>query len=152
MKNAMDNIVIRKMSNQDIPEVAAIERECFSMPWSEKSFEDSLALSYAHFYIAESGDRIAGYVGLYNVADEGDITNIAVLPQYRRKGIASRLISEVIRFSEELGIRAINLEVRESNKNAISLYTKNGFKNVGIRKNFYEKPVENAIIMVLERD
>ena len=147
-----NSIIIRRMSYKDIPEVAYVEKTCFSMPWSEKSFEDSLSLDYAYFFTAECDNKIVGYVGMYQVADEGDITNIAVLPQYRRNGIAGRLISEVKNISKELGIRVINLEVRESNENAISLYKKNGFKDMGIRKNFYEKPVENAIIMENEID
>lgn len=143
----MEKIIVRRMEQKDIPKVADIERECFSIPWSEKAFEDSLALTYGHFLVADIEGEIAGYVGMYQAADEGDITNIAVSPVYRRRGVAAELITYLI----EEGIRnqlvCINLEVRESNSAAISLYEKYGFENLGIRKNFYEKPVENAVIM-----
>lgn len=146
------HIIIRDMSFQDIKEISEIEKESFSTPWSEKSFEDSLKLSYAYFLVAQIGDIPVGYAGMYKLADEGDITNIAVKPEFRRKGIAHKLLAGLEEISKKTGIRVINLEVRESNHNAIRLYERNGFENIGKRKNFYEKPTENAIIMIKKID
>lgn len=143
-----DDIVVRRMNADDISAVACIERECFSMPWSEKSFEESLALSYGIFFVAEYKDKIAGYIGMYQMGDESDITNVAVSSAFRRMGIGKKLLYEVEKYAMHNSIRSITLEVRESNTPAIFLYEKMHYKNIGIRKNFYEKPTENAIIMV----
>lgn len=145
-----NEISIRKMTFEDIADVAIIEKKCFSMPWSEKSFEDSLKQSYSHFFVAEYDNIIAGYMGVYCVVDEADITNVAVLPEYRRKGIAKKLILHIENMAKDIHVKQINLEVRESNRQAINLYEQMGFKNIGIRKSFYEKPVENAAIMTYE--
>ena len=95
---------------------------------------------------AEVGGNVAGYVGVYRVGDEADITNVAVSSIYRRKGIGKSLLRELISYSQKQNILAITLEVRDSNAGAIALYEQMGFNKVGIRKNFYEKPVEDAII------
>lgn len=143
----MGDIIIRKMEQKDIPYAVEIENECFSLPWSKKSFEDSLALKYGYFLVAEAEGKVAGYVGMYKVANEGDITNIAVASNCRRRGMAAKLLETLINDAKEQELYDINLEVRESNRAAIALYEKFGFENLGIRKSFYEKPVENAIIM-----
>lgn len=145
MKN--NEIKIRFMETEDIPQVYEIEKRSFSIPWSEKSFLESIALPHAIFLVAEDGKQILGYCGMYKVFGEGDITNIAVLPEYRGMGVGTGLLKEMIGYASERGILDITLEVRESNKGAIHLYRKFGFENVGIRKNFYEKPTENAVIM-----
>lgn len=142
----MEQIVVRLMEEKDIPQLVDIEKECFSMPWSEKAFKDSYELSYTHFLVAEVGGNVAGYVGVYRVGDEADITNVAVSSIYRRKGIGKSLLRELISYSQKQNILAITLEVRDSNAGAIALYEQMGFNKVGIRKNFYEKPVEDAII------
>lgn len=138
---------VRTMTVDDIAYIAKIEKDCFSIPWSEQAFEESLRLPHAHFLVVECQGKLAGYVGMYKTVDEGDITNIAVSPQFRRLGMAEKLLDRLIEMSMELAITRINLEVRESNSPAIALYEKKGFTNLGIRKNFYEKPTENAIIM-----
>ncbi|MBQ2744750.1 MAG: ribosomal protein S18-alanine N-acetyltransferase [Lachnospiraceae bacterium] len=143
-----DDIVVRKMKTDDIHEVVCIEKECFSLPWSEKAFEESLALPYGIFFVAEHGNEIAGYVGVYRMGDECDITNVAVSYVHRRIGIGKKLLEEVEKYAMDNGIQSITLEVRESNTPAINLYKAMRYKNIGIRKNFYEKPTENAIIMV----
>lgn len=142
----MEQIVIRPMEEDDIPSLVDIEKECFSMPWSEKSFKDSYELAYAHFLVAQAGENVAGYVGLYQVGGEADITNVAVSSIYRRKGIGKSLLREIISYSQKQNISVITLEVRATNDGAIALYEQMGFKKIGIRKNFYEKPVEDAII------
>ena len=140
-------IRIRKMLLTDVPQVCEIERRTFSIPWSEKAFEDSLKLPHALFVVACLGEQILGYCGLYQVFNEGDITNIAVSLEYRGMGIAGKLLEAIFIYSEERGIEAFTLEVRESNVPAIHLYSKYGFEKVGLRKNFYEKPKEHAVIM-----
>ena len=94
----MDNLEIAQMTYDDIGEVVVIENESFSVPWSYKSFEDSLNLKYGRFFVAKLDKKIVGYIGLYLVGDDGDITNVAVSSDYRRKGIAGKLIEEVISF------------------------------------------------------
>lgn len=146
----MDNLEIAQMTYDDIGEVVVIENESFSVPWSYKSFEDSLNLKYGRFFVAKLDKKIVGYIGLYLVGDDGDITNVAVSSDYRRKGIAGKLIEEVIMCAKENQLSFINLEVRPSNAYAINLYTKYGFEKLGIRKNFYTKPTEDALIMQKE--
>lgn len=143
-----DDIIVRRMKNDDICVVARIEKECFSLPWSEKSFQESLALSYGIFFVAEYMGEIAGYIGVYQMGDESDITNVAVSSAHRRIGIGKKLLEEVEKYATDNGIHSVTLEVRESNTPAINLYKAMGYKNIGIRKNFYEKPTENAIIMI----
>lgn len=142
-----DVIGIRKMLLKDLPQVCEIERQTFSVPWSESAFEESLKLPHAIFLVAYLGEQILGYCGLYQVFNEGDITNIGVSPDYRGMGIAGKLLETVFAYSAERGIEAFTLEVRESNAPAIHLYSKYGFEQAGLRKNFYEKPKEHAVIM-----
>ena len=136
---------ITKMIKEDAPELSRLDRICFRVPWSEKSFSDEAENRLAKYFVAMENGKILGYGGIWLVADEGQITNIAVLPEYRGRGIASKLLKKLIEYAEG---KSIVLEVRESNLAAISLYEKHGFKNVGVRKNFYHSPVENAIIMI----
>lgn len=140
-------IIVRDMTKADIPAVCEIENQAFSLPWSAKAFEESLELPHAMFLVAQCDDVICGYCGMYQVFQEGDITNVAVLPEYRQTGVGSRLLQGLISKALEREICDITLEVRESNEPAIRLYTKFGFENAGIRKGFYEKPKENAIVM-----
>lgn len=152
----MEKVTIRQMKLSDICDVVEIEKECFTLPWSYKSFEESLSKSYAVFLVAEvSGEdsdeyKIVGYVGAYHMGDECDITNVAVSSVYRRRGIAGLLLKGIEEYGLTHDVHTITLEVRESNIKAISLYEKMQYKNIGIRKKFYEKPIENAIIMVRE--
>lgn len=140
------------MVREHISRIAQIEKQCFSIPWSEQAFEESMSYDHAVFLVAlsEETDEITGYIGMYRVFNEGDITNVAVAPEYRGMGIGTKLMKAVIERAKELAIQDIILEVRESNETAIHLYKKMGFEKAGIRKNFYEKPVENAIVMYLK--
>lgn len=140
-------ITIRSMQNADIEEVATIEKSIFSMPWSAESFQDSLALEHTIYLIAEVDGNIAGYCGMYKLFHEGEIVNVAVKPEYRKLGVANIMLKELLRLGAESEVDTFLLEVRESNQAARSLYDKLGFSQMGIRKNFYEKPVENAIVM-----
>ncbi len=129
----------------DIADIANIEKLSFSCPWSENSIRESMQAGTA-FYVARVDDTVAGYIGLSKICGEGYITNIAVLPDYRHKGIGTALLKYVINDNESQ-LEFISLEVRVSNKPAISLYEKFGFENVGLRKRFYSNPQEDAIIM-----
>lgn len=136
---------IVKMKKTDAAELAALDEACFAVPWSEKSFADEAENALAKYFVAMDDGKIVGYGGIWLVADEGQITNIAVLPTARRCGVASQILDKLL---EEAGNMPVVLEVRKSNDAAISLYEKYGFSKVGERKNFYHSPVENAIIMM----
>ena len=167
-------MLIRKMTEEDIEQVVEIEKECFSLPWSEKSFEDSLKREDTIFLVCEQevyqtceeyaddiqnqalsctlDKKILGYIGMYCSFEEGEITNVAVLPFARKKGVGNRLINSLKEIAKKQNLERIVLEVRVSNQPAISLYEKNAFVSVGIRKNFYEKPIEDAKIMICEME
>ena len=135
------------MDRSHIEQIAALERECFSTPWSEAMLTEVLFDSQASFIVAESEDGgVLGYAGLQVVLDEGYIDNIAVEPNARRHGVADELLDVFCRFGEA-NLAFLTLEVRASNEPAIALYRKHGFEEAGRRKNYYTKPSEDAIIM-----
>lgn len=140
-----DGIKISIATKNDIPDIANIENRSFSTPWSEKSILESMNAKTV-FYTAHSGGKSVGYIGLSKISGEGYVTNIAVLPEYRRRGIGQKLIEYMINDCKEQ-LEFISLEVRVSNNAAVSLYKKFGFERVGLRKNFYTKPTEDAVIM-----
>lgn len=128
--------------------VEAIERQCFSLPWTKKQLEGQLKNSQHEFLAAVSEDgTVLGYVGMTYVLDEGYISNVAVAEPFRRLGIGDRLIDALLSRAEGLALAFVSLEVRESNTPAKELYAKHGFVPVGLRKNYYEKPRENALLM-----
>ena len=137
------------MQKRHIADIAEIERLCFSHPRSENSLFEELGNDTAVYYCALCDNKIAGYGGMNTVLDEAYISNIAVAPKFRRLGVASKIIDELIKHCIEGDFAFITLEVRPSNKAAISLYEKFGFKRVGQRKNFYTAPTENADLMTL---
>lgn len=143
----MCKLNIRQMEEGDLDQVCAIEEETFSMPWSRKSFQDTISYYHTLFLVAELDGEIAGYCGCYQSLEEAEITNIAVRRQLRGHGIGRRLLTELMRLGKEQGAFAYTLEVRVSNQAAIHLYESLGFVSFGIRKNFYEKPREDAMIM-----
>lgn len=142
-------MIIRRMKPEDAKEVAVIEKEVFSLPWSEKSFEDAVLKESNIYVVAEEDGVIVGYAGAWGVFGEADITNVCVRMDYRRQGIAEQLLRFLIEEGKKDNVAIFFLEVRESNAGAIALYEKLGFQNIGVRKNFYEKPVENGIVMSL---
>lgn len=146
----MPGIEIIRMTEAEVPQVAAIEAEVFTCPWSMKGFLDTLYQDNVRFYLAVEGNTVLGYCGIYMAADEGEITNVAVKPEFRRCHIADEMLQALLSDSEAGGIRYIYLEVRVSNAAAIGLYEKHGFTRKGIRKNFYEKPQEDAYVMCRE--
>ena len=138
---------IREMQEPDLWQVTAIEKANFSVPWSLESFRESMELEHTIYLVAEEREKIIGYCGMYRVFNEGEIVNVAVAEAYRRKKVASQLLEQLFAQSSELKVDNFFLEVRESNRPAIQLYKRLGFTEAGIRKNFYEKPRENAIFM-----
>lgn len=137
------------LSKNHIKSVAEIEKECFSDPWSEASISAELSKDDSVFLVAILDENVVGYCGMNFVLDEGYIANIAVTSFARKNGIATLLLNEIIAKARELSLSFVSLEVRSSNKNAISLYQKLGFQDAGIRKNYYSKPTEDGNIMTL---
>lgn len=140
-------IEITKMTDAHISQIAGIEKLCFSDPWSENSIASELDNRLSYWLVALDGNTVAGYIGSQSVLDEADMMNVAVHPDYRRQGIGEKLVLELANALNGKGIRGLMLEVRESNAPAIALYEKLGFVQVGLRKNYYRNPRENALIM-----
>ncbi len=139
------------MTAEHLDQVAELERLCFSDPWSRRMLAEHLENECAATLVAQGEDgTVLGYAGLLVVLDEGYITNVAVRNEYRRQGIAGELLGVFRRFAEGNKLAFLTLEVRESNAAARALYAKYGYQEVGVRKNYYEHPKENAIIMTLE--
>ena len=135
------------MDRSHVGQIAALERECFSTPWSEAMLTEVLFDTQASFIVAESEDGgVLGYAGLQVVLDEGYIDNIAVDPNARRHGVADQLLDVFCRFGEA-NLAFLTLEVRSSNAPAIALYRKHGFEEAGRRKNYYTQPAEDAVSM-----
>ncbi len=133
---------------EHIEEIEELEKLCFSLPWSRQALISQLP-DDMHIFIAAIGDdgRVLGYVGMMYVLDEGYISNVAVSPEHRRLGIADSLINALIDRAKENDLSFVTLEARKSNVPAIELYRKHGFSEVGLRKNYYTKPTEDAILM-----
>lgn len=142
---------IIRMTEREVPQIAALEQQIFSDPWSEQGFLDTLAMDTVVFLAAVEENTVCGYCGIYLAADEGEITNVAVAPQYRRRKIAEKLMKQLLAEAFGRGARQFVLEVRVSNENAIRLYEKLGFSIQGIRKSFYEHPAEDAYIMLFRQ-
>ncbi len=147
----MMNINIKRMNSSHIKALSEIEKECFSTPWSENALSDELQNNFARFFVAECDGVVSGYIGAHNILGEVYITNVAVSELFRRKGIAEKLIKTLVGFCENEGMEFVTLEVRRSNEAAKKLYAKMGFEEVGERKDFYEKPREDAILMTYTR-
>ena len=139
------------IEHRHIKDIAMLEKACFSTPWSEETILSAFK-NGTRFFVAEKNGAVLGYVGISAIIDEGYITNIAVFPEYRNMGVATALLNELFYFAKENSLAFISLEVRESNKNAISLYEKFGFLQDGKRKNFYTNPTEDALIMTKRFD
>lgn len=134
---------IKEFKAEHIDGVYELEKICFSHPWSREDLEVQLSIPTSHFAVALDSGRVVGYMGLQILSGEGYVTNIAVLPEYRRQGIAQSLIESCAQNKMDF----ITLEVRKSNLPAIKLYEKAGFENMGIRPRFYTGPEEDAVIM-----
>ena len=131
-----------------LKQIEKIENLCFSVPWTYTQLEQQMLAENCVFLVAENENSdILGYVGMMYVLDEGYISNIAVSPESRRQGVAGALLKALEQRAVELSLAFITLEVRESNAPAVGLYCKHGFSAVGIRRAYYEKPKENAVLM-----
>lgn len=139
-------MIIRKMKPEDVSSIARLEQICFSDPWSENSIKTELHNPLSYWLVADDNGSIAGYVGSQSVLDSADMMNIAVAPEYRRQGIGRMLINSLISYLQEQNVIALLLEVRVSNTDAISLYQKLGFEQVGRRPRYYHNPREDALI------
>ncbi len=145
------HVRIVPMDADHLDEVAELERICFSTPWSRNMLAEELDNALSAFLVALDDDgRVVGYAGLQVVLDEGYITNVAVRPECRRNGIAAKLLQVFLDFAQANRLSFLTLEVRASNYGAIALYGERGFRSVGRRKNYYEHPKEDAIIMTKE--
>ena len=141
---------IDQMRLEDVHEVAALEAKIFSAPWSEAGFLSSLQSEDTLYLAVRKSGQLIGYCGFLQSFDEADITNVAVDETYRGCGVASRMLGKLMELGKTRGILRYTLEVRVSNASAIHVYEKLGFHSVGIRKNFYDRPKEDAMIMWTE--
>ena len=135
------------MNTDHVSQVAELEKLCFSDPWSENSVSSELNNPLSLWLVAVDGERVAGYVGSQSVMGESDMMNIAVHPDYRRRGLAEMLVAELLTALKNAGNTCLTLEVRASNAPAIALYEKTGFSQIGLRKNYYRNPREDALIL-----
>lgn len=142
------NYNIVSMTSEHLDAIAELERRCFSDPWSRQMLVEHMKNECAATIVAQGEDgTVLGYAGLLTVLDEGYITNIAVHPEFRRQGIASQLLDVFTRFAQGNHMAFLTLEVRDANAAARALYAKHGYEEVGRRKNYYDHPKEDAIIM-----
>ena len=140
-------MTILEMNASHVAQVAELEKKCFSDPWSEKSIAGELDNKLAYWLVAVEGDFVAGYVGSQTVMGETDMMNIAVHPDYRRRGVAEALVNTLVLRLKAMDSHSLTLEVRSSNAPAIALYQKHGFSQVGLRKSYYRNPREDALIL-----
>lgn len=144
----MSELVIRQAEHQDLEAIVHLEKTCFSTPWSRESLEHELTKNkMAYYIVAEQEGQVIAYAGLWIIVDEGHITNIAVLPEYRGNHIASLILAFLIATTTAKGVVRFTLEVRSSNEAAKALYRKFEFKEEGLRKGYYEDTGEDAVIM-----
>ena len=148
------SVKIVPMTADHLEELEKLERICFSRPWSRKMLAEELENQCAAFLVAEDSvsGRVLGYAGLMVVADEGYITNVAVFPEYRRQGIAAQILQVFLQFAAANHLAFLTLEVRPSNAAAIALYQGFGFQEAGRRKNYYDLPKEDALILTRRFD
>jgi len=144
----IDDVIIRHINMQDIDGILNVENRCFGIPWSRESFEYEIEENEkARYVVAQYNGNIIGYVGLWKILDEGHITNVAVLKQFRKMGIATLMLNKLFKEAKEEGINSFTLEVGKTNAIAISLYEKFGFKISGLRKGYYKNTNDDALIM-----
>lgn len=140
-------MMVVPMAESHLAALAEIEKACFHAPWSEAMLREELGKGI--FLVAERDGQVVGYVGCQTVLDEGYITNVAVSPDCRRQGVGRALIAELVQRARAQGLSFVTLEARASNAPAIAVYEGAGFVRVGVRKNFYTAPTEDAVLMTL---
>ena len=140
-------IDIIRLAEEHLNALVNLEQECFSLPWTIGMFENELKSPLAKYFVAIEDDKVIGYAGMWQIIDEGHITNIAVKKEYRNQKIGSKLLEKLLEVADQYPLRMLTLEVRESNEAAKHLYAKHGFQKVGIRKKYYVDNQEDALIM-----
>lgn len=138
---------IRDMAEAHVFQIAALEQRCFTDPWSENAVKSELENPLSVWLVALNGETVAGYVGSQTVLGETDMMNLAVAPDFRRRGIGEALVNALVARLKSMGGHCLTLEVRASNAPAQALYQKLGFVQVGRRPRYYEKPREDALIL-----
>lgn len=138
---------IRTATQSDVAALVAIERACFGDPWTRAGLLETVQYETSRAFVAEFGGQVIGYVMARISGEEGEILNLAVLPEYRRRGIARCLLEEAIDAVTAAGVREAYLEVRESNAEALALYQAFGFRTVGLRPDYYRNPLEDALVL-----
>ncbi|MNB80788.1 ribosomal-protein-alanine N-acetyltransferase [compost metagenome] len=150
-KEREEDPIFRLMKLEDIPSILVIEREAFTMPWTEEAFRNELTHNhFAKYMVMEYEGAIIGYAGMWAIVDEAHVTNIALLAAYRGRKWGDRLLDELMKTASYLGMKSITLEVRVSNEIAQNLYRKKGFSPAGVRKGYYSDNREDALIMWAE--
>lgn len=150
-RSVPEGLTLRRMCDDDLDLVLGIEHVAFAMPWSSITYRNLLRRRDADLSVAEIPEvGIIGYAAFWSVLDEAELGNIAVTPEYRGRGVARALLDRVLERATEKQINAMFLEVRVSNERARALYERAGFKQVGMRRNYYAFPLEDAIVMRLE--
>ncbi len=142
--------LIENMNAAHLEQVAALERQCFTMPWPLRSFQEEMSNTLARYYVMLMGDEVIAYGGFWHVLSEAHITNIAVRPEYQGMGYGSMLLAHMINQAHGMGIGWMTLEVRASNTAAKKLYSKHGFSEAGRRPRYYADNCEDAVIMTKE--
>lgn len=140
-------MIFREMLVEDLDQVMEIEEDLFSVPWTREGFLTYLMKKDTMFFVVEEKEKILGFCSMMTVLDEGDILNVAVRRDRQKEGIGQFLVDSILRMADMQGIRLVHLEVREGNRTARRLYERLGFKEDGLRRNYYEDPVENAVLM-----
>ena len=140
-------MTFREMLVEDLDQVVDIEQNLFSVPWTKEGFLTYLMKKDTMFFVVEEKERILGYCSMMPVLDEGDLLNVAVRSDRQKEGIGQFLVDSMLRMAEMQGIRLVHLEVRQGNGTARRLYQRLGFKEDGLRRDYYENPVENAVLM-----
>lgn len=140
-------MIFREMLVEDLDQVMEIEEDLFSVPWTREGFLTYLMKKDTMFFVVEEKEKILGFCSMMTVLDEGDILNVAVRRDRQKEGIGQFLVASILRMADMQGIRLVHLEVREGNGAARRLYERLGFKEDGLRRNYYENPVENAVLM-----
>ena len=147
----MGDVLIRRMTAEDVKQVHAIETATFPKPWSEQDFMREVTTNHcARYMVAETEGKVVAFAGAWLILDEGHITNIAVLKEYRGQGIGRKVTEALLQYASNLGVQYMTLEVRRSNERAQNLYKSLGFIGLGWRKRYYEDNGEDALLMVCD--
>lgn len=141
---------VRRMSEADLDQVLYIENASFSTPWSRATFEELLARGDADLWVASIAESIVGYAVVWYAADESELGNLAVAPDWRRRGIGRLLLDWSLEGAVRRGVEHMFLEVRVGNRGAQALYESRGFESVGLRRRYYRAPTEDARVLRLE--